>query len=227
MERTPSMVCGVAATLRTPLSGRRRSCARSSDGAERPESIAAFGQQHLAVAGQDQPAPDAIEQRDAEIGFKILDLARQRGLRDAELCRRFRDRAEVRDGHERTQMPEVHVSASCRNGMKFSPIIYWTQEQGEPNIAAAGELTGARHEAGSDGNGCSELCFRLRRSGGAILAGKAAEGGRALRGRKLDRHRASRGVRAALATARPDHRRGKSNRRRRNDRSRVGGEVGA
>jgi tripartite-type tricarboxylate transporter receptor subunit TctC len=30
-----------------------------------------------------------------------------------------------------------------------------------------------------------------------------------------------------LSTARPDYRRGKSNRRRRNDRSRVGGQVGA
>jgi hypothetical protein len=71
------------------------------DGGQRAESIAAFRQQHLAVAGQNQPAPDTIEQRDAEIGFEILDLAGQRRLRDAELCRRFRNRAEIRDGHER------------------------------------------------------------------------------------------------------------------------------
>jgi hypothetical protein len=104
------MVWGVAATpedatVRTPQELRP-----VPDGSQRPESIAAFRQQHLTVAGQNQPAPDAIEQRDAEVGFKVLDLAGQRGLRDAELSRGFGDRAQVRDGHERAQMPEVHAS---------------------------------------------------------------------------------------------------------------------
>ena len=81
----------VAATLRMPASARLSSRARSAESLRRAEDVAAVAEQSLAFAGQHQPPTHAIEQPDSELIFEIPDLAGQRGLRDPQAQRRFRD----------------------------------------------------------------------------------------------------------------------------------------
>jgi hypothetical protein len=66
--------------------------------------------QLLAFAGQHQASANAIKQSDTELVFQILDLARERGLRDSEADSRLGDGALLGDSNERSQMAQVHGS---------------------------------------------------------------------------------------------------------------------
>jgi len=79
-----------------PPSERLRVLAQSVRIGENPLAIA---QQLLAVARQQQPAPHAIEQLDAEVILELGDLSRERGLRDMQPQRRFRSRRRPTGGH--------------------------------------------------------------------------------------------------------------------------------
>jgi hypothetical protein len=61
------------------------------------------------MRGQQQAAPHALEQLEAQVGFKAADLARECRLRDVQLLRGFRYRAEVGDRGKRGEMLEVHA----------------------------------------------------------------------------------------------------------------------
>jgi hypothetical protein len=72
------------------------------------EKHAAARKQLLAFAAQEKPAPDPIEESQAELVLEIHDLPRQGGLRDAKPQRCLGDGTELGHGHEGTGMPQVH-----------------------------------------------------------------------------------------------------------------------
>ena len=66
--------------------------------------------QLLAFAGQHQAPTNAIKQSNAEHVFQVLDLARERRLRDSKAHGRVGDRALIGDSNECSQMAQVHGS---------------------------------------------------------------------------------------------------------------------
>ncbi len=70
----------------------------------------ACGAERAARGGQPHPARRADEELDAELPLEVLDPGRQRGLRDVEHGRRLADRAALRDGEERLDLGQEHVS---------------------------------------------------------------------------------------------------------------------
>ena len=83
--------------------------------ADRAQHGAAIPQQLLALAGQHQPATDAIEQPHAEFRLEVADLARQRRLRNAQAQRRPGDGSLFGNGDERPQVAQIH-------GRHFMPV---------------------------------------------------------------------------------------------------------
>src|SRR5271156_3146283 len=69
---------------------------------------AAIAEQLLALAGQNQTAPNAVEQPEPELFLELLDLAGECGLGDAQPQRRLRDSALLGNGDEGSQVPKVH-----------------------------------------------------------------------------------------------------------------------
>ena len=109
--------------------------------ADGTKDAAAIAKQLLAFAGQHQPAADAIEQSDAELVFEVLDLARQRGLRDAQAEPSLGDGALLGDGDEGSQMAQVH-------GCKIMPVQHEVQSNNilDAMIVAEPMLSVDRHK---------------------------------------------------------------------------------
>ncbi len=78
-------------------------------GACRIEKDAAAREQLLTFAGQKKPAPDTIEQSQAEFVLEIDNLPRQSRLCDPQAQGRFGDGAEFGHGYEGTGVPQVHA----------------------------------------------------------------------------------------------------------------------
>jgi hypothetical protein len=85
----------------------------------RPPDQRAGGGQHLLGLGQqalasprqrDAPGP-AVEQRDAQLFFQRLDLARDGRLRDVQGFGRARELADLGHRDERTQLVDFHAGA--------------------------------------------------------------------------------------------------------------------
>ncbi|MNG02117.1 hypothetical protein D3C84_851250 [compost metagenome] len=70
------------------------------------EGLAQHRQQGLPFTGQHQPARQAFEQGDVELGFQAFDLMAHRGLRDAQLHRRPCKTQMTRRGLEGAQCVE-------------------------------------------------------------------------------------------------------------------------
>jgi hypothetical protein len=61
------------------------------------------------AGGAEHQAPfGPVEQGQSQLTFEAAQLPRQRRLGDAQPLRGGRDRAGVRDGHERAQRGEIH-----------------------------------------------------------------------------------------------------------------------
>ena len=73
------------------------------------EQDAAAGQQLLAFARQQKPAPDTIEQPQAEFVLEIDDLPRQGGLGYSQAQGCLGDGAELGHGYEGSRTPQVHA----------------------------------------------------------------------------------------------------------------------
>ena len=73
------------------------------------EKDAAARKQLLAFAGQKKPAPDAIEELQAEFLLEIDNLSRQSGLGDPQAQGCLGDGAEFGHSYESTGVPQVHV----------------------------------------------------------------------------------------------------------------------
>src|SRR5262249_48078892 len=72
---------------------------------------ATVAEQVLADGGQDQTAPNTIEQLETELPLEIADLSRQGRLAHAQTQRRLGDRAHLGNGNESSQALEVHIPA--------------------------------------------------------------------------------------------------------------------
>jgi len=73
------------------------------------EKDAAARKQLLAFTSQKKPAPDAIEELQAEFLLKIDNLSRQSGLGDPQAQSCLGDRAQFGHSYESTGVPQVHV----------------------------------------------------------------------------------------------------------------------
>ena len=65
-----------------------------------------MAQELVALVGDVQAARMALEQRDAEVAFQLLDRLGDRGLRDRQVLRRARDEPLLGDGDEVLQLPD-------------------------------------------------------------------------------------------------------------------------
>jgi hypothetical protein len=69
--------------------------------------------QFVAVSGQNDLAADPIEQPDAQLLLEISDLPRQGWLGPVQSASGERDASRIGDGHEVSEVPELHGSTLC------------------------------------------------------------------------------------------------------------------
>src|SRR5262249_30305687 len=84
------------------------------------QHLTAVDQQILAGAGKAQVAPGAFEQRDAQLGLQIVDLTRERRLRNAHAGGGTRDVFGLGHGHEISQVSQLHSEELYLKGMKLA-----------------------------------------------------------------------------------------------------------
>ena len=106
--RTLSIVCGGAATLRTPEFSAFEQLYAFAERSQLTEHPAAISEQLLASGGQEKSAADTVEKLEAAFVFEIADPPRQSGLADAQTQCRLRDRTEVGHRDEGPQALQVH-----------------------------------------------------------------------------------------------------------------------
>jgi hypothetical protein len=82
------------------------------------QQATAISKQLRADGGQDQPAAYPIKQPETELLLELANLARKRGLADAQAQRRPGDRAQLGDGDEGAQALEVHGRRLSHNRIK-------------------------------------------------------------------------------------------------------------
>ena len=88
---------------------------------------ASVSEELLAFGGQDEAAPDAVEQPKPQLLLEVHDLPRKSRLRDAQPQRRFRNRAQFRHGDERSQAPQVHnLEIYAPSALDTRIIMHWT-----------------------------------------------------------------------------------------------------
>ena len=71
----------------------------------------------LGDGGQHEPAPHAIEEPDAQLLLEVTDVPRKGGLADAQVLGGPRHRAQLGDGDDGAQAPQVHVGRLSPIGM--------------------------------------------------------------------------------------------------------------
>jgi hypothetical protein len=81
-----------------------------ADGVDVSQHAATVLEELLALCGQDKATPNAIKQPEAQFLLKIAELPRQGRLPYAQAHRRFRNRAQLGDGNEGSQAPQIHAS---------------------------------------------------------------------------------------------------------------------
>jgi hypothetical protein len=72
----------------------------------------------LAFCCQDQAAPNAVKQSEAQFLLKIAELPRQGRLPYTQEQRGFQHRAQLGDGNKGSQAPQVHDFNVCLVGME-------------------------------------------------------------------------------------------------------------
>jgi hypothetical protein len=73
------------------------------------------GEKGFAQIGEADGAAESVEEAAAEFGFELLDLLRERGLRDVAFFRGPGERGGVGDGAEVAELVEFHKRAvSCK-----------------------------------------------------------------------------------------------------------------
>jgi hypothetical protein len=75
------------------------------------EEATAASQQVFALGCQLDSAADAIEQRNSKLRLEGLDLARSGRLAQVQAFMSRRKTAGFRHGHERMQLPKIHIDA--------------------------------------------------------------------------------------------------------------------
>jgi hypothetical protein len=88
-----------------------------ADGVEIGQYAAAIREELLAHCGQNEATPYAVKQPEAQLLLKMTDLSRKCGLSDAQAHRGFRYGAQLGDGSEGSQTPQIHTAILCLTGM--------------------------------------------------------------------------------------------------------------
>src|SRR5215510_3010046 len=102
--------------------------------ADLTEDAAAVAEQLLADGREHKAAPDTVEKVETELLLEIEDLPRQGGLADPKAQRCLGDRAELGDGDESLQAPQIHA-------LTLSPICIREQKNYALDTRAALRLS--------------------------------------------------------------------------------------
>ena len=94
--------------LSVPPASSRTSVDRLARPGERCEHALGLGTERAAGLGEDDPAADADEQLDSELGLERANLLRERGLGEVELARGTAERAVLGGGEEVGELLQSH-----------------------------------------------------------------------------------------------------------------------
>ena len=106
-------MCGGAATFSTPAVSTPEHFHPLAEPIDMGQYTATIPEELLAFRGQDEAAPDAVEQPKPQLLLKLHYLPRKSRLRNPQSQRRFRNRSQFRHGDERSQAPQLHDVNVC------------------------------------------------------------------------------------------------------------------